>query len=69
LPESPPPGTGNLTLADFSTQYDLSIKLMIRELKEKGITASADLTLKKIASQNQKSPIDLYEIIKNIAQN
>jgi hypothetical protein len=42
---------------------------MIRELKEKGITASADLTLKKIASQNQKSPIDLYEIIKNIAQN
>ena len=69
LPESPSPGTGNLTLADFSTQYYLSIKLMIRELKEKGVTASADLTLKQIASQNQKSPIDLYEIIKNIAQN
>jgi hypothetical protein len=67
LSESPPPGTGNLTLADFCTQYDLSNKLIIRELKKKGITASADLTLKQIASQNHTSPIDLYEIIKNIA--
>jgi hypothetical protein len=41
---------------------------MIRELKEKGITASADLTLKQIASQNQTSPIDIYEVIKSIAQ-
>jgi hypothetical protein len=69
LPESPPPGTGNLTLADFCIQYDLSTKLVIRELKGKGVTASADLTLKQIASENQTSPIDLYEIIKNIAQN
>jgi hypothetical protein len=69
LPESPPPGTGNLTLADFCTQYDLSSKLVIRELKAKGVSASADLTLKQVASHNQISPIDLYEIIKNIAQN
>ncbi|MGD2015021.1 MAG: DUF4405 domain-containing protein [Desulfobacterales bacterium] len=68
LPESPPPGTGNLTLADFCIQFELSTKLVIRELKGKGITASADLTLKQIASENQTSPIDLYEIIKNIAQ-
>jgi hypothetical protein len=67
LPESPPPGTGNLTLADFCTQYDLSNKLILRELKKKGITASEDLTLKQIASQNQTSPIDHYEIFKNIA--
>ena len=69
LPESPPAGTGNLTLADFCIQYDLSTKLVIRELKGKGITASADLTLKQIASENQTSPIDFYEIIKNITQN
>ena len=68
LPESPPPGTGNLTLADFCIQFELSTKLVIRELKGKGVTASADLTLKQIASQNQTNPIDLYEIIKNIAQ-
>jgi hypothetical protein len=69
VPRSPPPGTGNLTLADFCTQYELSSQLVIRELKGKGLTASADLTLKEIASQNQTSPIDLYEIIKSIAQN
>jgi hypothetical protein len=52
LPDSPPPGTGNLTLADFCAQYNLSIKKIIRELKGQGILASADLTLKEIASQN-----------------
>jgi hypothetical protein len=68
LPESPPPGTGNLTLADFCTQYNLNIKTVTRELKGQKVTASAELTLKQIAEQNQKSPIDLYEIIKSIAQ-
>jgi hypothetical protein len=64
LPNSPPPGTGTLTLADFCAQYNLSSKRVLRELKERGITASADLTLKQIAARNQKNPIDLFEIIK-----
>lgn len=68
LPDSPPLGTGNLTLADFCAQYNLGSKTVIRELKGQGIMASADLTLKEIASQNQTSPIDLYEIIKTIAK-
>jgi hypothetical protein len=68
LPENPPPGTGNLTLADFCAQYSLSSKMVIRELKEHGITASADLTLKEIASQNQTNPVDLFEIIKTIVK-
>jgi hypothetical protein len=68
LPDSPPPGTGNLTLADFCAQYNLSTKMIIRELKGHGISASSDLTLKEIASQNQTSPIDLFEIIKTIVK-
>jgi hypothetical protein len=68
LPESPPPGTGKLTLADFCAQYSLSSKMVIRELKGHGIEASADLTLKEIASQNQISPVDLFEIIKTIVK-
>ena len=68
LPESPPPGTGNFTLADFCAQYNLSIKKVIRELKGHGISASSDLTLKEIASQNQTSPIDLFETIKTIVK-
>ena len=68
LPDSPPPGTGDLTLADFCAQYNLVSKKIIRELKGQGIMASADLTLKEIASQNQTSPIDLFEIIKTIVK-
>ncbi len=66
LPESPRPGTGNLTLADFCTQYGLNNKWMVRELKKVSIQASEELTLKMIAEQNSLSPIDLYERIKDI---
>jgi hypothetical protein len=69
LPESAQPGTGNLTLADFCTQFNLNMKLVVRELKKHGIEASEELTLKKIAAQNKTSPTDVDERIKNIVQN
>lgn len=69
LPESPPPGTGTLKLADFCTQYDLSIQLVIRELKEKGVTAFADSTLKEIAAQNKTGPVEVYDLIRSIGKN
>ena len=69
LPESPHPGTGNLTLADFCTQFNLNMKLVVRELKKQGIEASEKQTLKKIATNNKISPIDVYERIKSIVQN
>jgi hypothetical protein len=68
LPESPMPGTGNLTLADFCTRHKLNMKRVVRELKKHGIEASEDLTLKKIAANNETSPSDIYERIRNIAQ-
>ncbi len=69
LPESAQPGTGNLTLADFCTQFNLNMKLVVRELQKQGIEASEELTLKNIATQNKTSPTDVYERIKNIVQN
>lgn len=66
LPESPQPGTGRLTLADFCAQYGLNSKWIIRELKKQAINASQELMLKTIADQNSLSPIDLYEHIKTI---
>ena len=69
LPESAQPGTGNLTLADFCTQFNLNMKLVVRELKKQGIEASEELTLKKIAAQNKTNPTDVYERIKSIVQN
>ena len=69
LPGSAPPGTGKLTLAHFCTQFNLNMKLVIRELKKQGIEASEELTLKKIATQNKTSPTDVYERIRNIVKN
>jgi hypothetical protein len=69
LPESPQPGTGNLTLADLCAQFGLNMKLVVRGLKKHGIEASEELTLKKIAAQNNTSPTDVYERIKNIVRN
>jgi hypothetical protein len=69
LPELPPPGSGKLTLADFCTQYRLNMKLVVRELKQQGIEASEELTLKTIAANHNIGPHDIYERIKGIVQN
>ena len=44
------------------------MKLVVRELKKQGIEASEDLTLKKIATNNNTGPHDIYERIKSIVQ-
>jgi hypothetical protein len=67
LLESPPPGTGNLTLADFCNSYSLNMKHIVRELKKQNIIASEEMTLKEISAPKGISPVDLYEIIKLIA--
>jgi hypothetical protein len=66
LPDSPPPGTGNLILADFCTRFGLNLKTVVRALRQDGIAASEVLTIKKIAENNRISPIDVYERIKMV---
>ena len=66
LPETPAPGTGNQTLADFCSQYNLNMKIIIRSLRESEITAKEDMTIKEIG---ETSPIDIYEKIKSIVEN
>ena len=69
LPETPPPGTGNLTLADFCTRFNLKMKGVVRELKKQNIEAHEALTLRQIASDNGTSPAELYERIRSIVKN
>jgi hypothetical protein len=66
LPETPAPGTGNLTLADFCSRYHLNVKVIVASLKEADITSQEDMPIKAIAEVNQISPIDVYERIKAI---
>jgi len=69
LPDSPPTGAGNLTLADFCTQYNLNVKIVIRYLKKQGVTAKEGQTIKKISAENRLSTIDIYEKIKEGTKN
>ena len=67
MPHTPPPGTGNLTLEDFSRQYGLDIALLIEALKTRGLEARADMTLKTVAAANKRSPVEIYDLLRSIA--
>lgn len=68
IPEAPAPGTGNRTLADFCSQYDLNITVVMRALKESGIQSKEDMTIKKTAEINNMSAIDVYDRIRGLAE-
>jgi hypothetical protein len=64
LPAKPPPGSGNLTLAQIATRYHLDLERWVEELNRLGIDASANQTLKEIAAAHRKGPADVYGILK-----
>ena len=66
MPDTPPPGTGNLSLEDFSHQYDLDVGVLIATLKARGLEARADMTLKAIGAANKRSPVEIYELLRSI---
>lgn len=67
LPDQPPPGTGQLTLAEICSTYRLDSQLLIAALQTKHITALASDSLRDIADRHGMGPIDLYETIKSVA--
>ena len=68
LPLSPPPGLGRRSLADICQEYDLDIPTILRGLTDKNIKAEAAMTIKKIAEENNMSPIDVYGAIKETTE-
>jgi hypothetical protein len=67
LLDIPEPGLGKRSLADICQQYKLNVPIVLRGLSDIGIKASPDMTMKKIADKNKVHPIDVYETIRNIA--
>jgi hypothetical protein len=68
LPETPVQGMGKLTLADFCSQYDLDIEMILTSLKESGMILEKDMTIKHIAEINQKNPTDVYDLIQSVVE-
>ncbi len=67
LPDSPPPGTGNMTLTQLCRQYDIDRQRVVNGLIAAGLSLSVDLPLKKTAAENNMSPVDLFERIRLVA--
>ena len=68
LPPTPPPGTGNKTLTDFSKEYRFDIQQVLKGLTDNNISAGADMTIKQIARQNDMAPTDVYTLLRQIAK-
>lgn len=68
LPEDPPPGTGNQTLAAICQTYALPADALTAILQTHGLAAQPELTLKEIGVNNGLSPMAVYDAIREAAE-
>jgi hypothetical protein len=61
LPQSPPPGFGNMTLGAVCSEYNLSLPEVIRGLIENNIKAGDRMTIKQMAQASGVSPMAVFE--------
>lgn len=64
LPDNPPPGFGNQSLADICEKYHLNSDQILNALLLENISADPAMSIREIASQNKVSPVDVFQIIK-----
>lgn len=69
LPEIPPPGVGRRSLAEISEEYSLDLAAVIQGLADAGFTAQSSATIRDLADQYGKTPVDIYDLIRGIAVN
>lgn len=67
LPQTPPPGTGTLSLDALCRRYGLPLEAITAALAGQGLAAKPDDTLKAIAEQNGKTPVAVYAAIRQAA--
>lgn len=64
LPQTPPPGTGMLTISDLAKTYHISENSLLKRLRQAGIKARPDSTLKELAENNGVTPHEIYDLLK-----
>lgn len=67
LPQQPLAGMGRRTLADLCHEFGLHIPTVLRGLEMEKISARAEMTLRQIADDNNRSPADIYQAIRQAA--
>ena len=63
MPEDPPGGTGQRRLADLCRMYQLDVDKIVAGLALQGITATAEQTMKEVASAHGKDPHAVYAMV------
>ena len=63
-----PEPTFNKTLSDFSKEYGLDIQEILNGFIDNNVSASADMTIKQIARQNDMAPTDIYTLLRRITE-
>lgn len=66
LPTSPPQGLGQMPLAQLCANYNIELSSILQGLQERNISADENQSLKQIADENEMTPRDIYEIIREI---
>ncbi len=64
LPDNPPPGFGNQSLAEICEKYHLNTDHILKALLRENISTEPSMSIRMIAGQNNISPFDVYLVIK-----
>lgn len=66
LPQRPPSGFGRTTLAELCATYELDLQETMSGLKNAGISADPDATMKELAESHDTEPYEIYQAIREI---
>jgi len=64
LPPQPPSGLGKRHLEEIILEYGLEREKVTAVLAAEGVTYTTEMTLKEIAEINKRTPIDIYNLLK-----
>jgi len=67
FPANPPGGFGKRPLTDICQEYQLDSAAVIQGLAARKITAAPTMTIKEIAATNNTSPMDIFETLRQVA--
>ncbi len=66
FPDNPMSGFGNKTIAGLCSEYNLHFREIRGKLAEKGVLVEAEMTVKEIAEESNKGPMDIFDILHEI---
>lgn len=67
FPVTPMSGFGKMTIGAICSEYDLMFQVVRQKLAKSGIKVEAQMTIKEIAADNDKNPMEMFELLQEVA--